>query len=90
MKKETQSGIFRMFHFLLISAALYAAAMLVDKPQLQIILWKSGHIVNAAFIGYWVDRATSRDKIDATSSGLMYIRRAIIIAAAMLSVSMGL
>lgn len=80
----------RMSHYLLVSAALYAMALLVEQPQLQIILWKTGHITVAAFAGYWIDKAVFRDELDGKSLPMRQMRRAVIIASAMLAVSMGL
>jgi hypothetical protein len=84
----------RMSHWLMFSAALYlAAAMLATaglQPQVQIILWKLGHITVAGYVGYWIDRGAFRDRLDPKCLPARQIRRAIVIAAAMLAVSMGL
>jgi hypothetical protein len=81
----------RMFHWLLIAAVLYLAATIVTQPQLQIVLWKAGHITVAAFAGYWIDRAAFREaRLSAKSDPRLQIRRAIVIGAAMLAISMGL
>ena len=80
----------RMVQWLLIAALLYLAAMHVAQPQFQIVLWKTGHITVAAFAGYWIDRAAARKRLTHTSPGSEHMRRAIIISAAMLAVSMGM
>lgn len=85
----------RMFHWLLISAAIYTAAIVLADmqllPQIQVALWKIGHITVAAYAGYWIDRHTFRDcRLNARSDPRLHVRRAIIIGAAMLAVSMGM
>lgn len=92
--------IFRMFHWLLIAVVLYVAAGLLATltdgagasrlPQVQIVLWKLGHITLGAFAGYWIDRNGFRDRLVADAGPLRQLRRALIMAAAMLAVSMGL
>ncbi len=81
---------FRMFPWLLFAAVFYVIALNVAMPQVQTLCWKLGNVTVAAFVGYWIDRHAFRDRIDAMSSGLMLIRRALIIAAAMISVALGL
>lgn len=82
---------YRMFSYLIFSAILYGLAMIVTQPQLQIVLWKAGHITIGAFIGYWIDRAVFHDiRIRADSPPLEQLRRAIIVAAAMWSAAAGL
>lgn len=85
----------RMFQWVLISAVLYTCASLLAisqaLPQMQIVLWKMGHITLAAFAGYWIDRrAFPLARIDLASSPVEHVRRAIIIGAAMLAIAMGL
>jgi len=83
----------RMFHWLLFSLVFYGLALYVfnAQPQLQTLCWKLGNLTVAAFTGYWVDRALFWDaRVTANSNPLWHIRRAIIMAAAMLSISMGL
>ena len=93
MKKLTTDSL-RMLHWLLISVLLYtAAAMLASYemlPQAQTILWKFGHIVSAAYVGYRIDRAAFRDRITTDSMPQVQIRRAIIIGSAMLAIALGL
>jgi hypothetical protein len=94
-RSETMMDKMRMFQWVLISLGLYAAAALLaagqQLPQVQIVLWKLGHITLAAFVGYWVDRRTFHlARIDEASSPVEHVRRAIIIGAAMLAIAMGL
>lgn len=81
----------RMAHWAVFSGLIYLAAMYVAQPQLQIVLWKIGHITVAAFVGYWIDRNVFRDsRIHSNSLPMLQVRRAIIIGAAMLAISMGM
>lgn len=81
----------RMFQWCLVALCFYAVATMVSHPQMQIVLWKLGHITIASFVGYWVDRAAFKfSRIDHRSHHMHHIRRALIIAAAMMAVSMGL
>lgn len=87
--------IHRMFHWLLIAVFLYAVAGTLAaagaQPQLQIVLWKTGHITIAAFAGYWIDRqAFGHTRLNSDSAPQLQIRRAIVIGAAMLAMAMGL
>lgn len=82
---------FRMIQHLVLAAILYAIAAHVTQPQLQIVLWKAGHITVGAFMGYWIDRTLFKTaRIDESSVPMEHVRRAIIVAAAILAVAMGL
>lgn len=83
----------RMAQWLLIAAMLYGTALYIfgDHPQLQTLGWKLGNLTVAAFAGYWIDRrAFDGLRMTSYSPPLQQIRRAIIIAAAMLTVGLGL
>lgn len=87
------SDKFRMVHWLGFAAVFYGAAMLVfgSQPQLQTLCWKLGNLTVASFAGYWIDRNLfSESRVHSYSSPFLQIRRAIIVAAAMLAVGMGL
>ena len=84
---------FRMFQWLALAVVFYALALYVfaSQPQLQTLCWKLGNLTAAGFLGYWLDRrAFWYARLDATSAPLLQIRRAIVMAAAMLAVAMGL
>lgn len=84
---------FRMMQWLLIAAFFYGLALLVfgDQPQLQTLAWKLGNLTVAAFVGYWIDRRAFMDaRLDPHSPPLLQMRRAVIMAASMLAVAMGL
>lgn len=80
----------RMAHWLIVAALLYLLALVVHQPQLQTMFWKTCLITVAAHVGYWIDKTSFRDTLEPTSEPTRQLRRAIIIAAAMLAVSMGL
>jgi hypothetical protein len=84
---------FRMMQWLLIAAFFYGLALTVfgAQPQLQTLCWKLGNLTVASFVGYWIDRrAFMFSRISASSQPLLELRRAIVMAAAMLAVAMGL
>lgn len=82
----------RMVHWLALAAIFYLLALFTvpGLPQLQTLCWKLGNVTIAAYVGYKIDRNAARKPITAASTDLEYIRRAIIMAAAMLAVSLGL
>jgi small-conductance mechanosensitive channel len=82
-----------MLQWLIFAAVFYVLALYVvgERPQLQTLCWKLGNLTVASFVGYWIDRrAFQFSRIDAGSNPLLQVRRAIIIAAAMLTVGLGL
>jgi hypothetical protein len=84
---------FRMFQWLALALVFYGLALYVfgAEPQLQTLCWKLGNLTVAGFMGYWLDRcAFWYSRLDALSNPLLHIRRAVIMAAAMLAVAMGL
>lgn len=91
MKK---TDLARMFDWLAWAAVCYLAVMLLRAadlaPQMQTVLWKLGNLTVAAYAGYWIDRRAFRRRIDDTSPPLEQLRRAVVMAAAILAVAMGL
>lgn len=89
MKTETM----RMVEWLLLAAVFYIGVIALRaanlEPQVQVVLWKLGNVTVAAYVGYWMDRRAFT-RVVITSAPLEQVRRAIIMAAAMLSVSLGL
>lgn len=96
----TSKDLTRMSHWLMLSLWAYCMASVLAGwpadtdaglfPRIQTVLWKVGHLNLAAFIGYWLDRAAFRDRIMASTPALLHIRRAIIMAAAMLAFGLAL
>ena len=81
----------RMAQWLLLAVVFYGVALSVAQPQVQTLCWKLGNVTVASFVGYWIDRrAFYLHRIDVGSEPPMLLRRAIIMAAAMLAVSLGL
>lgn len=88
--------IFRMFSFLLLAFFFYGMALILVSfndmvlPQVQTILWKSGHISVGAFLGYYIDRSVFRDRVNDNSGSHIHLRRAIIIVGAMIAIALGM
>lgn len=90
MKNQT-----RMLEWLLLAVVLYAVCITLRQwqvePQAQIVLWKLANVTVAAFLGYWIDRrAFPLARMKADAMPVEQLRRALIMAAAMLAVAMGL
>ncbi len=84
---------FRMAQWLALASMFYALALIVfgAQPQMQTLCWKLGNLTVAGFVGYWLDRrAFWFARLDAGSDPLLQLRRAVVMAAAMLAVAMGL
>jgi hypothetical protein len=85
---------FRMVEWLVIAAVFYVLALEVfsgEQPQLQTLFWKLGNVTVASFLGYLIDRrAFPYARVAVDSPPLWFIRRAIIMAATMLTIGLGL
>ncbi|MCE5182366.1 MAG: putative holin [Betaproteobacteria bacterium] len=86
---------FRMIEWLLISLALLAAIYFVSPQQLPVVIYKLSLLTTAAWVAYWIDRAmfpyARPDKCVYQSIEIAAMhRRAIIVGAAMIAVSIGL
>ncbi len=93
----------RMAGWLLIAVGLAAAVGLLAPHQLPVTLYKLSLVVAAAVVGYWLDRslfpyARPDDLLAMWSQeplpkflafGAAMLRRALIVAAAMLAVGLG-
>lgn len=87
----------RMTDWLLITLILIGLIAWLAPQQLPVSLYKLSLITMAAVVGYWIDRslfpyARPDDRSLATSDVLQacaMLRRAIIVGAAMLAVSLG-
>jgi hypothetical protein len=90
----------RMLHWLLLSFTVYFVASMLammpaatdggQLPRAQVILWKVGHLNLAAFLGYWIDRSSFRDRITARSDSMLHLRRALIIGLTMIAFALAL
>jgi len=94
MEQQNYQDKLRMAQWLFIALAFYAAAMLLAHadalPRMQTVMYKLGHQTIAAHVGYWIDRSAFRKRISCGSHPLSEIRRAIVMAACMLAVALGL
>lgn len=92
--EQPTADLARMFDWLVWALVCYvlvfALRWLELAPQAQTVLWKLGNLTVAAYAGYWLDRRIFRSRITDTSPPLREIRRAIVVAAAMLTVGLGL
>jgi len=80
-----------MSQWLLLAVLFYALTQVPGLPNaLQTVAMKLGNVTIGAFVGYWIDRLASRLRITTNSTDQEHLRRAIIMAAAMLCVSLGL
>jgi hypothetical protein len=80
-----------MLPWALLAAVLYAIALNIPQPQIQTLLWKLGHITLGANVGYWIDRTAFGDRIDPQHvDPTRALSRAIVVAAAILGLSLGL
>ncbi|MBU1692291.1 MAG: putative holin [Gammaproteobacteria bacterium] len=86
---------FRMIEWLLISLALLALIYWVSPQQLPVVIYKLALLTTSAWVAYWIDR-TLFPYARPDASNMMWlqvagqIRRAIIVGAAMIAVSIGL
>ena len=80
----------RMVQWLVAAVVLYALAMMVTQPQIQVALWKSGNVTFAAWLGYQIDRQAYPYERCREGSHHCQLRRAIIVVGAMLAIGLGL
>lgn len=82
---------FRMISWLIAALVLYGASRLIgpSDPQLQVALYKYGHVTGLAWCGYWIAR-TALGRIDYLSDHDELMARAIVIGAAIIGGSLGL
>lgn len=83
----------RMLHWLAIAAILHIMAIVLGAtpyPQLSTVCWKLGNAAIAGYAGYWLDKGLFRDKLTIVSSPMIQMRRAVIVAAVVISVAMGM
>lgn len=88
-------GVFRTSGLAIVAAIGLIAVAMIAPQQLPVFLWKGVLLLAAAWVGYWVDRHLfpyARPDIlqGASSFDAACLRRAIVVAAAMLSVGLAL
>lgn len=87
----------RMIDWLLVTLVLIALIAVLSPQQLPVSLYKLSLLTMAAVAGYWIDRSlfpyARPDDISLAPSAILQasamLRRAIIVGAAMLAVSLG-
>ena len=89
-QEPVKSDLGRMLPWALLAISFYLLAAIVSDPKVQTLLWKYGNVTGAGYLGYWLDRWLSRRRIGAESTETEGLRRAIIVAAAMLAIGLGL
>lgn len=82
---------FRMVSWLIAALVLYTASRVIGPadPQLQVALYKYGHVTGLAWAGYWIAR-TALGRVDYLSDHDELMARAIVIGAAIIGGSLGL
>jgi hypothetical protein len=80
-----------MLPWALLALLFYTVALATPQPQIQTLLWKIGHITLGANVGYWIDRTAFQDRLEpGTTDPIRALSRAIVVAAAILGLSLGL
>lgn len=83
----------RMLGWLVWAVVFYTVAIHLRnagiEPQLQVLAWKLGNMTSSAYAGYWLDRRAF-SRVDSGTCSTGQLRRAIIMAAAMVTVGLGL
>ncbi|WP_168798524.1 hypothetical protein [Herbaspirillum sp. ST 5-3] len=83
----------RMIEWLLVAALLLGSAglmlLLGIRGPYQTLVWKLGLVTLGGFVGYRLDRAAYRDRITLNSPPPIMIRRAIIMAACIGGLALG-
>jgi hypothetical protein len=85
----------RMWDFILASLALFAVIVYVAPEQVGVVLYKLALVSLGGVVGYWLDRRLFPYSRPHAVNGVMVtsaamVRRAIIIGAVILGVTMGL
>lgn len=86
---------YRMIEWLLISLGLLAVIAFTAPQQLPVVIYKLALVTSGAWVAYWIDRrlfpyARPDESIYQTIQTTAMLRRAIIVGASMIAVSIGL
>lgn len=81
----------RMLIWLALSVLAYAASAAAgtDHPQVQVVLYKVGHVTLLAWVGYWISRQALGRIYDHTNSTRV-LARGVIMAGVIVGGSLGL
>jgi hypothetical protein len=87
----------RMWLWTIISIGLLLALFLIRPEQLQVVLYKGSLVTLAATLGYWIDRSLfpyKEDRPHQCIGGIhivgAWLRRAVIVLACILGMTLGL
>ncbi|MBZ9612157.1 putative holin [Rheinheimera maricola] len=89
----------RLFTWIILSLALIAAIAFFSPHQMPLVLYKVALVSLAAVLGYWLDRALypydrphtyAETGEDLVPRGLAMLRRALIVLACVLGLTLGL
>lgn len=84
----------RMTDWSLITVALIAVLAIVAPTKLPVILYKSGLVTLGGVLGYWIDRGlfpyARPNHVDRAQRAMAGIRRAIVVMACVLGLTLGL
>ncbi len=84
----------RMLNWLMVAALFYGIAYAMFAAEVtgpfQTLAWKLGHVTLGGYVGYRLDRAAFRDRLNPTTPPLIMIRRAIVMVGTMYVIGMGM
>lgn len=85
----------RLTDWTLVTLALLLALALLAPEQLQVVLYKAGLVTLGAAMGYWIDRSLfpygrPHECIGFLLIGMSMLRRAMIVLACVLGLTLGL
>lgn len=94
VKTEKDLDRLRMAEWLLAGLLFILAALVMIqvgiKGPIQTLVWKLGLATIGSFLGYWVDRQSSRNRITPDSHPLLQLRRGIVVVGGMLTLALSL
>jgi hypothetical protein len=83
-----------MTDWTLISIALLICLAIIAPTKLPVVLYKCGLVTVGGVLGYWIDRAlfpyARPDQVNHSAQPLAGIRRAIVVLACVLGLTLGL
>lgn len=94
--KHRRSRIPRMSVFTIITLILLLVLAMIRPEQLQVVVYKSGLVTLGAVLGYWIDRslflveARPHQCIGGIHIVGAWVRRAVIVLACILGLTLGL
>lgn len=84
----------RLTYWTLITIGLLAALYLIAPTKIAVVLYKAALVTGGGVLGYWIDRAlfpyARPDRVRVTHQPWAGIRRALIVLACILGLTLGL